>query len=181
MKKILALVFLYSTSSFAGGYYEPRIGVYDPITGIFYKSVIGTRDRGGLLGSKALTTININIFDPKTGQSTLLFKEPQNDGISVVLYESGYKEGALEYGGTAHSSVVLNNIGVVKRETKDKLLVGVQGENELILFVSSKSGNDLKKLTVVPASADWHLDARNSAVRVVHQTGGAVHIESFEW
>jgi hypothetical protein len=112
-----------------------------------------------------------------------LFKDSQKGGISVVVFETGFKEGRVEFSESAYPFLVLNNTRVPKREPKDKLLVGVRGKEakETILFVSDKRGNNLKKLVAIPSSADWHLDIKNSKIRVVHQTEKGIRIESYEW
>lgn len=185
MKIIMWFLLLIGMSAHASNYYEPYIDTYDPISGLYYKAVEENTEGGGFLSSKMASNavVNINIFDPASGSSTLLFREPQREGITIVLFETGLKDGAVEFSGRSAPSLVLNNTRVEKRAPKDKLLVGVRSKDakETILFVSDKRGGNLKKLVAVPAAASWHIDARNSRLRVVHQTGNGVRIESLEW
>ena len=184
MKFLSIFLLLLSAPVFAGDYYEPRIDTYDPASGLYYKAVQEHSADGGFLSSKSSrnTVININIFDPANRASTLLFKEPKKEGISIVIFETGFKGGEIEFNAT-HSNLVLNNTRISKREPKNKLLIGIRSADlkETTLFVSDKRGTGLKKLVSVPAAADWHIDVKNSKLRVVHQNGKVVRIESHEW
>lgn len=186
MKHLLTFILLVVSGPLvAGGYYNGGIDAYDPISGMYYKGVHKAPDNRGFLSSKAPgnLVVNINLFDPATGVSTLLFKEPQKDDITIVLLETGFKDGSIEFNGEIPRNYVLNNRAVPKREPKDKLLVGVWNSDtqEIKLWISSKKGRDLRMLVSVPRLADWHIDVKNSKVRVVHKTGGALRLDSFEW
>ena len=67
---ILALLF--SITAFAGGYYNPTIDTYDPVTGLYFKS-IESEEGSGFLGSKGKSIINLFIYDPATDTGKLLF------------------------------------------------------------------------------------------------------------
>lgn len=185
MKIVPVLLWLLASSSaLAGNYYEMRINRYDPVSGLYYKAVgTGSGEHGFLSKSSGGEVINLNIFDPSTGISNLIFKEPQQDGITVVLFETGFKDGSIEFNGSPSSGLVLNNSMLQKREPKNRLLVGVRNKknDELVLFVSDKRGNGLSKLVTIPETADWHIDAKNSKLRVVHQSGQELKIESYDW
>ena len=185
MKIFLALLWFFASSSaLADSYYEMRIDRYDPISGLYYKAVeMDTEEHGFMSKSSSNEIINLNIFDPSTGISTLLFKEPQQDGIAVVLFETGFKDGSVEFNGSSSSGHLLNNAMLQKREPKNRLLVGVRNKKnkELVLFVSNKQGSGLSKLVTIPRTADWHIDAKNSKLRVVHQLGQGLKIESYDW
>lgn len=184
MNYLLLFLLLFSAPAFAGDYYEPQIDTYDPASGLYYKSVLDHTSNGGFLSSTSSRNMvtNINIFDPTTGTSTLLFKTPKKEGIPLVIFETGFKGGQVEFN-AAHSNLVMNNSRISKREPKNKLLIGVRSTDakETTLFVSDKRGAGLKKLVSVPSTADWHIDVKNSKLRVVHQTGKAVRIDSYEW
>ncbi len=185
MKYLLSILFLICTGAIAGDYHDSRVDTYDPASGLYYKSVyFQAKEKSFLSSSTQRSTININIFDPVSGTSTLLFKDAQKVGISVVLVESGFKDGTVQFNGGSYSSVpAMNNAQIEKREPRNKLLVGVPNNeaNELTLFVSDKKGVGLKKLVTLPAKADWHIDVKNSKLRVVNQTGTGIQIDSYEW
>lgn len=181
----LSLLLLGSAAT-AGEYYRGyQIDEYDPATGLYFRGVERANREGGFLVSKSPRSevININVFDPGTGASTLLFAEPPSGDISIVLFETGFKDGQMEYGGTFSESHVKNNISVTKREPRTKVLIAVQRANrkETELLVSEKRGGGLTRVTTVAEGADWHLDVRNSKLRVVHQLGQGIRIESHEW
>jgi len=185
MKFILGLLMLLiGTSAVAGDYYDPRINTYDPVTGMYFKAILENPERG-FLTSKTYSNnvVNVAIYDPAKDMSTLLFKEPQKDGISLVLFETGFKDGSIEFNGSSNSSVVMNNTHIPKRDPKDKLLVSVHREEpkETVILVADKKGTGLKKITAVPQTADWHLDVKNSKLRIVRQTITGIQVESFEW
>ncbi len=178
------LLFFICTSAFAGDYYEPRINTYDPVTGLYYKAVEAQPGKGGFLSSSSRSAVvNIAVYDPAKETYTLLFKEPVKEGISVVLFETGFKDGSVRFNGETNSSFILNNTNVTKRDLRDKLLVGVTNNDSKTtdLFVSDKRGNNLKKLANVPFAADWHIDVKNSKLRVVHQTGKGIRVEKYTW
>lgn len=187
MKYLSMFLLLISTCVMAGDYYyESRIDTYDPVTGLYYKAVEEVSTDKGFLSSKSSqnNVININIFNPIDGTSTLLFKTAQKNGIPIVLFETGFKDGVIEFNGTANNrTIALNNFRIYKREPKNKLLVGLRNADlkETILYISDKKGSGLKKLVTVPNAADWHIDVKNSKLRVVHQTGKEIRIESYEW
>jgi hypothetical protein len=184
MKAILGLlVLLVSTPAVADDYYEPRINTYDSVTGLYYKAIVENPERGFLSSKIYKPPVNVAIYDPSKDSSVLLLKEPQKDGISLVLFETGFKDGIIEFNGPSSSSIVMNNTRVQKREPKDKILVCVHTDEskETVIFVADKKGSGLRKVTTVPQAAEWHLDVRNSKLRVVRQTVTGIQVESFEW
>lgn len=98
-------------------------------------------------------------------------------------YETGYKNGSVTFGQDYVDVHVKNNAGVVQREPKDQLLVAVYNRETKTtsLQVSNRRGGNLKELTSVPENAEWHVDVKNSKVRVVQQMGSQLRIESLEW
>ncbi len=179
-------IFIMSTSAFAGDARPVDIEKYDSITGLYYKGVITAIEGKGRLSSTRSACTNLAIFDPVKETTTLLFKEQQNNGISFIIFEDGYKESSITFNGAHYSAnYIQNNTHVAKREPKNKLLVGVNryaSDNyELMLFVSDKRGGQLKHLVTMPAFANWHIDVRNSKIRVVHQTGKGIRVESYDW
>ena len=184
MKFILGLLtLLFSSPALAGDYYDPRVDTYDPVTGLYFKAIVEDPERGFLSSKTNRKVVNVAIYDPAKDVSTLLFKEPQKEGISLVLFETGFKDGTIEFNGSSNSSIVMNNTQVPERDPRDKLLVCVHREEpkETMIFVADKKGAGLKKVTTVPQAADWHLDVKNSKLRVVRQRITGIQVESFEW
>jgi hypothetical protein len=183
MKAVLVLLMTSAALPLhAGIYYGGDIDTYEPVTGLYYKAVISEPTQHGLFSSKGNTgvIINLNIFDPANGQSRLLFNTPQKSGIAFVLFEAGFRDGAVEFYG-ASSANILNNKAVSKRPMRDKLLIGVRKEDDMVLFVADKHGGDLQPLAEVKRGDDWHLDVKNAKLRIVHQTGAGIRIDSYAW
>jgi len=183
MIRFLALsFFIFSSVVNAGDYYTNQVDTYDPATGLYYKAVLNREDRGFMSKGSSDAVVNIAISNPATKSVALLFKEPLQGSITSVVFETGYKDGGIEFYG-ANSPYVKNNLGIPNRSPRNRLLVAVRDvkKEETALFVSEKDGNNLKKLIVFPERDNWHIDVRNSKLRVVHQLGNTIEIESIEW
>lgn len=169
----------------AGGYYHNSIDVYDAASGLYYRSIEKRTEDRGFLGSSGdrVEITNINIYDPVTDTSKLLFKSLPEGTISFVLFESGYRDGQIEFGEESSTTFVRNNTAIKKRTPKDLLLIGVSQSkpDQTALYVSDKHGANMKKLVSVPDVDDWHIDVKNSKLRVVHQTGQGLKIDNYEW
>jgi hypothetical protein len=179
------MLLMISHSVMAGDYYNPsQIDTYDPSSGLYFKAVEKAREDRGFMSSKGYgpVAVNINVFDPASGKSWLLFNEPVGGMITAVIFESGYKDGSIEFGGQ-EASFVKNNKLVPSRDPKGKVLVAIRSpeKKETTLLVADKrSGNPTPVATVADGN-DWHIDVKNSKIRVVHQTGQAIKIDSYEW
>ncbi len=163
-----------------------RIDTYDPDTGFYYRSIDVKSDSGGLMSKGPVRhAVNINIFDPATAQNRLLFPRSESRRITVFLYEEAREEDTIRFVRFSIDSQfsIKNNQRVEPRPIKNKLLVGVWDPKtqDVTLYVASKSGDDLRELTVVPAGVTFHLDVRNSKLRVVRLFGDSVAIKSFDW
>lgn len=187
MRLLFLLSFLISFNVFASDYYGTgKMDTYDPATGLYFKTVerIENGNRSFLSSKQGNTApLNIAVFDPSTQKSRLLFQNPPAGSISAVLFETGYKDGAVTFSDGSQYRGIKNNENVPKREPKSKVLVAVTTEEpkETVLLVADKKTGVLVTLTKVPATADWHLDVKNSKLRIVHQTGQTIQIESFDW
>lgn len=185
MIRILALSLLLVVVPAGADYYGfDRIDTYDPVTGLYYRAVVTEDDRGFTLDSKGGSqAVNIAVFDPSNGAVSLLFKERVPGAVQVVVFEAGFKDGAMVFSGGEHAPYIKNNHGISKREPKAKLLAAVRDKDNksTILYVADKTGANLKQIAVVPSNADWHLDVKNSKLRVVRQTGNTVKLDSYEW
>lgn len=186
MRSLFALILLaLGAPLFAGDYYGPgQIDTYDPATGLYFKAVMKYNENQGLLNSKAggPVTINISVSDPVTGKSRLLFNGPAGGVISTVLFETGFKDGSVEFSGHA-SPHVKNNTSVARREPRDRVLVALRHpeRKETLLLAAAKREGSLAPVATVPFAADWHIDVKNAKLRIIHQTGQGIRIESHDW
>ncbi len=181
----LLFVCLISLPAIAGYYGNITVDVYDPTTGIYFKAVEAETGGSSSILSKGRQSniTNINIFDPSSGKSTLLLKPDKDREITVFIFESGYDEGSIQFNGETFGSIAKNNKDVKERPPKDKIIFGVRDEpqKQLVLYTASKSGSDIRKLASVPFGANWHIDVRNSKLRVIRQTSESISVESYEW
>ena len=182
---IIFLALVASTSTRAGEYYNSSgIDTYDPVSGIYYKSITTETKKEGLLSSSSRQRVtNINIFDPTDGSSRVLFSQLITGRITAVCFESGFKDGAIQFNDDFRNCTAKNNQSLTKRELKDKLLTGVElpDGKGTELFVSDKRGKNLRRIASVPADASWHIDVRNSKLRIVNQVGPHLKIQNHDW
>lgn len=180
----IVLTLCFACSALAGASSYGAIDDYDPASGLYYKAVY-EKGEGRAVTSKSggQSMVNLMVFDPQTGRSSLLFRQGGERNISSVLFETGFKEGAVQFDGAFAGYSVKNNAGVAVRPLRDKLLVAVyDSESEVTtLSVASKRGEGLRVLATVPKGASWHIDAKNSKLRIVHSTPAAAQVESFDW
>jgi hypothetical protein len=171
-------------SARAGDYYSGFIDDYDSSSGLYYKSVIKKTDSRGVFSSASdQPIVNVAIFDPASGATKTVFTESINGVITTILFESGFRDGSIQFNGGSHAYSAKNNTSVAKREPRDKLLIAVRkpGDAGSELLVSDKRGRNVVRVAVVPQGANWHIDVGNSKIRVVSQVGTQIKIESVEW
>lgn len=176
MKNAIALMLLFWSSLAVAMYTERGATVddYDPATGYYYKSWISD-DR----------VTNIYVYDPKTHIGEMIFREGAVYRVSQFIYESGYdpKERTMKFGGDSLNGI-RNNEYVAQRPPKDKLLivtVDQKNSDALVLWTADKSGKNLKRLVAVDFRDDWHLDVRNSKIRIIKQDKNTFVMTGMDW
>lgn len=187
-KPFLVLCVLLALQSYAiAGYYGGmRINEYDPITGLYYKAIdIERKSRGFISKGPSTQVTNISIFDPKDEKHALLFNDSKIRDIQAVLFETGVEDGVLSYSASSHSQRIKNNHQATSRKPKDKLLVSVRvSSNDQVfteLWLSNKKGEGLTLIDTFPASYDWHIDVKNSKIRIVSSMNGQFTQKSIDW
>jgi hypothetical protein len=178
---IIALcLLLFTTCALAGDYYGRGFDEYDPASDLYFKTVLKKENRGLLV--KGETIVNIAITNTATGATSLLFKEPIKGVLRTFLYETGHKDGSVSFSAEGYGAIK-NNRNIEKRPLRNRLLIelALPDGKETELYVAEKEGKNLKKLVTVPIGASWHIDVKNSKLRVVHQTGTTIRLENFDW
>jgi hypothetical protein len=170
----------------AGYYGDSRVDEYDPFTGIYYRAIEIERENRGFMSKGPSTQVsNISVFNPQTEKHSMLFKDNKIRNINYVLYETGIKNGVVEYNKSSYSRLIKNNALEIPRSPREKLLVSVNikknNQDYTELWVSNKYGENLKLLTTFPASHSWHIDVRNSKIRIVSSRNGKFSHKSIEW
>ncbi len=181
------LLLLFAIPANAGLYGKSysNIDFYDPVTGLYYKSIVSKKEKKSFLSSGSDKRIsNISIFDPETNTISLLFAD-KNDlrDISLLLFETGHKDDSIEFFGTRYSNRIKNNVNIAERALKNKMLIVVVEAETLTktLWAAEKNGKNLTKLLTVPVKTHWHIDVKNSKIRTVKQVNGKIEIKSYDW
>jgi hypothetical protein len=171
---------------FSGYFGDSRVDEYDPVTGIYYKAIEIERENRGFMSKGPSTQVtNISIFKPEIEKFSLLFNDNKIRNINFLMYEIGIKNGIMEYNKSSYSQLIKNNALETPRPPKEKLLVSVSvkknDQNYTELWVSNKHGKNLKLLSTFPASHSWHIDVRNSKIRILSSRNGKFSHKSIEW
>ncbi len=177
-----------SALAFAGSYYGGKLDTYDPSTGLYFRTVAGETEKGsGILGlgSKSGTNYvgvsNIFVFDPATGKGRHVFPVDPKRQIVAVLMEAGVKDDKMVF--AVDSGAVKNNQGIAIRSPKSSILI-VTRDNETkrdTFHFAQKDGSALVQGESIAIADDWHVDVKNSMVRVVRQREQSIQVESFSW
>ncbi|MCK5855633.1 MAG: hypothetical protein KAG56_10455 [Sulfurovaceae bacterium] len=156
---------------------------YDPISGLYYKS-ISNEEKKAMFSkvSGSNHTSNVAIFNPQDETFTMLFGEKKDIQINLFLFETGYDEKYMQIEfQDANSYIVRNNEKIEKRAMKNKLLIGLVKEENMELWTANRQGEELNLLTVVPKASSWHIDVKNSKIRVIDVSDHRFKIENFDW
>ncbi|MCK5727217.1 MAG: hypothetical protein KAH22_10370 [Thiotrichaceae bacterium] len=164
---------------------------YDPITGFYYKSITKTveetKETSRFLSSRSFSksspdsVVNIGILNPLNDEISLLFPQDQRVEIRQFIFEIGYdKESSLiEFTNGGH--FIRNNHNIKKRSPNNHLLIVTVEEGDDTLWLADKKGTDLRKVTVIKENSNWHLDIKNSKIRVISSIESVLSVESFAW
>jgi len=158
---------------------------YDPISGLYYKSITNEETVAVSRFSKSSPKVivkNIGIFDPLTDEIFTVFPPEKDVVVSKLLFEVKYnkKLSSIDYNDNSFH-MIRNNARIEKREPCNKLLISTLDGDNCTLWVSEKNGKNLKEMTTVLSKDSWHIDVKNSKIRVVSSTEGRLHIQSFDW
>jgi len=82
-----------------------------------------------------------------------------------------------------YSASIKNNQNIEPRNPKSSMLILTRNTetNDETFYFAKKNGTDLRKAKTISQSDDWHVDVKNSVVRVIRQVGSELQIESFKW
>lgn len=178
---VFVSILVLSTFSFAGGYYNPSIDTYDPETGLYFKS-IESEKKSGFLSSGGDSIVNLYIYNPETNEGKYLFPKKDNFQIVALAFETSVENGEVKFH-SDYSSPVKNNNGIASRKPKSKMLIltrNIETKHETFYF-SEKGGSNLVKGKTILPSDNWHIDVKNSVVRILRQDGLEITMESFPW
>ena len=180
---VIVLFVLFPISSLAGFYGFKPIDIYDPETGLYYKGVNIQVESKSFAGKGPRTLIkNVFIFDPVEDRGKLLFSSGDDQDIAVFLFETEVKDGVVSFHNGSRESIK-NNQQITDRKAKDKILIGLRDQDSgaVTLFTSNKLGQNMEKIAFVSRTANFHIDVKNSKLRVVRQTPEGIELNSYDW
>jgi len=168
--------------------FTTNIDIYDESRDLYYKS-ISNKDKKheneksmfSKIKQPFSKVINLAIIDTQKDSYKLLFGANENVDIQFVQFEMAYDENQRKIIFQDEHQNIRNNKNIVKRGIKNKLLIGLNVEETLELWVANKEGNSLQKLVKVEKDESWHLDVKNSKIRVISSVNSAFLMQSFEW
>lgn len=178
---VLFFSLIISVSAFAGGYYSPSIDDYDPDTGLYYKSV-SSKEKSGFLSEHPRSIVNLYIYDPTSDKGVYLFPEKKNFQIVSITFEKAVEGGSVDFF-NQYSFFVKNNHHIEPRKPKSSMLIVTQDikTEEKTFYLAEKDGSTLTEIMTIAPSQSWHIDVKNSVVRVVTQSDLEITIENFKW
>lgn len=167
-------------------YYGDEIDEYDRDTGLYFKSVERSIEQGGFISKENNRyVVDLNIYNPETGKSALVFNDGKFRRIEKIIYESAFdnKNKTMVFGGTEVERSIKNNNDLTQRKPKDSIIIYILDKKAKSgeLWTVGKYGQNLKKLKSFNMDYDWHIDVKNSKIRIVWQKGELLNIESLEW
>ena len=182
---LTGLLMLFSTSIFAG-YYSSNgyIDTYDSASGLYYKSLSIERENKGFMSNGTSPQVtNVNIYNPITQKSKLLFKRNKKRQITFMIFESSISDGKVEFNDSSYFNNIKNNKVGSNRELKNKFLIGVLDKDgkSAVLWTADKNGENLATIATVLPSEDWHIDVKNSKLRIISSSKGRFKIRSYDW
>jgi len=164
------------------------IDTYDDSTNIYYKSISNkiTKDKDeksmfSKIKHPSSKLINLAIINTQEDTYKLLFNCNEEVSISFIQFEMLYDEENKKIKFEDEHLYIRNNKNIERRGMKDKLLIGLNIDETLELWVSDKKGNSLIKLVRLNEDESWHLDVKNSKIRVISAVNSEFLMQSFEW
>ena len=167
--------------------FNNSINKYDPVSGLYFKSITKeeedvSRSRFSKSLSKAkVLTCNIGIFDPETNEIKTIFPDDQEIELCNFIFEIGYDEESSVIEFNNDSQFIRNNNSIEKREPNHHLLIVTTHDNKYTLWKSDRKGDDLEETIIVPEKSNWHIDVKNSKIRVISSQKGILSVDSFVW
>jgi hypothetical protein len=167
-------------------YNDDVINEYDRATGLYFNVIKKEVKEGGFISTGKLKyNVDINIFDPKTGKSKTIFQDQKLRKIESMWFETHYDidKKMMLFNDSSRYQIVKNNHDIDKRRPKNKLLIAVYNLELKLneLWVSSKQGEDLKKIKSFNNDYSWHIDSKNSKIRFIKPIKNRLSIESIDW
>ncbi|HSC80008.1 MAG TPA: hypothetical protein VLC08_06625 [Chitinolyticbacter sp.] len=158
-------------------------GFYDPASGLYFLLVRQGAGEGIEL-SKLISgnpAINLLIYDPATKRSRRAY-EKHYGAIREVIVEAGYDAQSKQMVYISGSHRVSNNQGLTERNANPVVLIETYSDRFKLATVwrLDKNTGGARPLFNYREPDEWHVDAKNRAVRVIRRSA-AYRIDDYAW
>lgn len=183
---ILLAIVLSSLSATAGSlssYTPGAISEYFSDGKVYYRGISDRPDDRGFLSSKVSSSrcVNLQVFDLDSGKDSKVFKKDLKKNLSItgIVFEgpSAQSNRSLHF-----SSGYFQNQRVSK-DAKDRVIIIVYDSDKSAstLWSMNRLGKDLKEITTVAKSDDWHIDSTNEKIRVFTRKSDGYQMREYPW
>lgn len=160
---------------------------YDRNFNSIYIKVNPTTTKSGIGMSKSVTNeslfSNLAIFDIDKNKLIHFFDKDDKRIILDFLYEKSYNKEHRQMMLNTHSSRIVNNVDLERRDAADKLFIFIQNVDTKIfeIWTSTRLGEDRKLLKSYRGKTDWKLDVYNQKLFFFQKLKNEVAVESIDW
>ena len=165
-----------------------NIDTYDRDRNFYYKSISDKiredKEKKSIFSKKrpsSITITNLAIINTEESSHKLLFEEGSDVDIRFIQFELAHNGEKKKIEFEDEHLYVRNNVNIEKRAIKDRLLIGVNVQGAIELWIAKKDGSSLERLVTVDKEEVWHLDVKNSKIRVISSIENSFSMQSFEW
>jgi len=204
MKKIFSLsavvtilTLLSINNAYAAYSSNGYIDKYDSSTGLYYKSIKDykrdeKKEKSFLSSIKSLKSsrnlrniINISIYNPETEEIKYIFNDDKIRKITKILFENSIdkEKNSINFAGS-FAGLLKNNNNIKNRNLKNTIILSDTNneDNTETIWIANKDGSGLKEITTIDAKeSNWHVDVKNSKIRIVSEKEGEITIKNFDW
>ncbi len=127
---------------------------------------------------------NLAIYEVENDKLSYFFEEGSLNNIKYYIYETSYHEESQKINfNNEKYGLIINNNKIEKRKLADKLFIVNEkpGGNEYELWISSKLGQDKKRVNTFPKGLEWKIDVYNQKIFFIYKKENGVKIESIHW
>lgn len=163
----------------------PR-SAYDRTFNILYLNVNPTM-KTGIMKSKSdfdeKTVTNLAIYDIGKNELSHFFEKGNTKKILHLFYETGYNEKQKKMDFNKEHFPIFNNEDIEERAKSDKLFIVAEGATgeECEFWVSTRLGENKKRIKTFPKELDWRIDVFNQKVLFIYRLEDEVKIDAYDW
>lgn len=183
MKITIIFAFLITSLSLSAGYSSAGISEYFSDGKVYYRGISENQEERGFLSSKMSSSrcVNLQVFDLDGGKTSKVFEKNLRKNLSItgIVFErptSRTSQSVRFSGGHFQNQEVSSN-------AKDRIIIVVyDSERETsTLWSANRLGKELKEVTQVAISEDWHIDSTNQKIRVFSKRSDSYQMREYPW